>query len=336
MLLPFRPKPKEDELLSSWLVRLARGYGMGIDDFLLSTEIGAYIRSSDCDRIQSAGLIKQLHDCTGTTRAAIERTLLIAHVSSLFSDGVQSRSANWSWLIPLGRSGRSTPPLGFQICPHCLSDGESYYRWQWRVALFFRCMKHHCLLVDECPQCGSRIHPYTLSLLGLRHACGEADGTLERCDHCSFDFHSASTRSGRASSVEAQSALQLRLSPNNDSSNMPADEYFAVLRHIIDLLDGENTGLDELREVVAKESGIPRVDPGRSYEPDLDIPSFEEMAVEKRELILEAAFWLVDRWPSRFLKCCRKAGVRHPALNRGKVCIRWFNKAVTEAYKRAG
>lgn len=64
----------------------------------------------------------------------------------------------------------------------------------------------------------------------------------------------------------------------------------------------------------------------------MNILSIEEITVEKRELILEAAFWLMDRWPSRFLKCCRKAGVRHPALNRGKVSIRWFNKAATDAY----
>ena len=175
---------------------------------------------------------------------------MIAHVRPLFSDGVQSRSANWSWLIPLGRSGRSAPPVGFQVCPHCLSDGEPYYRWQWRVVLFFRCMKHRCLLVDLCPQCGSRIHPYTLSLLGLRHAWGDADGTLERCDQCSFDFRSASPRCGRASSAKAQSALQLRLLSNDQTPNMPADEYFAVLRHIIDLLDGENTG----RNLVSPES----------------------------------------------------------------------------------
>lgn len=120
--------------------------------------------------------------------------------------------------------------------------------------------------MDECPQCGSRVHAYTLSLLGLRHGWGEADGTLERCDQCSFDFRSASPRSGRPSSVKAQSALQLRLSTNNDSSNKPADQYFAVLRHVVDLLNGENTGLEELREAVAKESRIPRVDPGRSNE----------------------------------------------------------------------
>jgi hypothetical protein len=41
-------------------------------------------------------------------------------------------------------------------------------------------------------------------------------------------------------------------------------------------------------------------------------------------------------WPNRFLRCCQKADVRHPALNRGTVSIRWFNKAVTEAYKRGG
>jgi hypothetical protein len=76
MLLPFKPNPKEDELLSSWLVRLARGYGMGIDDFLSSTDIGTYIRSFDCDRIPSDGLVNLLHGCTGADREMIGRTFV--------------------------------------------------------------------------------------------------------------------------------------------------------------------------------------------------------------------------------------------------------------------
>jgi hypothetical protein len=146
MLLPFRPKPKEDELLSSWLVRLARGYGMCIDDFLSSTDIGTYIRSFDCDRIRSDGLVNLLHDCTGTDRNAIERTLLNDHIHPLFSDGVQSPSANWAWLIPLGRSGRKLAPIGYQVCRYCLSTGEPYYRWQWRMALF---LAHCCVLTTS-------------------------------------------------------------------------------------------------------------------------------------------------------------------------------------------
>jgi TniQ len=213
MLLPFRPKPKEDELLSSWLVRLARGCGMGIDDFLSSTDIGAYIRSFDCDRIPSDGLVNLLHGCTGADREMILRTLLIPHIRPLFSDGVQSSSVNWSWLIPLGRSGRQLAPVGFQVCPYCLCSGEPYYRWQWRIALFFRCTGHGCLLVDHCPQCASRIHPYAFSLPGLRRACGDVDGKLERCDRCSFDLRNASTNCSRASSMHTQKALQLGLAP---------------------------------------------------------------------------------------------------------------------------
>ena len=95
---------------------------------------------------------------------------------------------------------------------------------------------------------------------------------------------------------------------------MPADQYFAVLRHVVDLLNGENTSLKELREAVAKESGIPRVDPGRSHEPSLDVLSIEEMTVEKRELILEAAFWLMDRWPSRFPEMQPESG-RSPSCS---------------------
>jgi hypothetical protein len=159
MLLPFRPKPKENELLSSWLVRLARGYGMGIDDFLSSTGIGAHIRSFDCDRIRSGDLPNLLQSCTGTSRKSIEQTLLSTHICLPLSTAVRSASATWSWLIPLGYSHRSSPPAGFQICPHCLAAGEPYFRWQWRVTLYCRCAKHDCLLVNQCPQCDACITP---------------------------------------------------------------------------------------------------------------------------------------------------------------------------------
>jgi hypothetical protein len=176
---------------------------------------------------------------------------------------------NWSWLIPLSGFGRQLAPVGFQVCPYCLSSGEPCHRWQWRIALFFRCTEHGCLLVDHCPQCGSRIHPYALSLLGLRRACGDVDGKLERCDRCSFDLRNASTNSSRASSTHTQKALQLRLALSNGTSSEPTEEYFAVLRHIIDLLAGENTGLEDLRVVIARHSGMASLEsiPDRSTNP---------------------------------------------------------------------
>jgi TniQ len=254
---------------------------------------------------------------------------LTAHICLPISTAVRSPSATWSWLIPLGFSRRSSPPVGFQVCPSCLSSGEPYFRWQSRVALFFRCTEHGCLLINRCPACEAGIHPYAF---GLRHACAGIDGKLDRCDQCSFDLRGASPSSGRASGRKTQAVLGLRLASTHSVMGKPKGEYFVVLRHLVDLLAGESAGLEDLRAVVALHSGVPRLDVGPSYDPDLDIPSFEEMAVEAKELILEAALWLIDKWPKRFLKCCQEAGLRSSVLNRGAVSVDWYNKAVTSAY----
>lgn len=47
------------------------------------------------------------------------------------------------------------------------------------------------------------------------------------------------------------------------------------MRHLIDLLIGDGTGLKDLRSVVASRSRIRRVDAERHYEPDFETASFE-------------------------------------------------------------
>jgi hypothetical protein len=76
-------------------------------------------------------------------------------------------------------------------------------------------------------------------------------------------------------------------------------------RKLQEILDG--SGLKDLRSEVASRSRIPRVDAERHYEPDFETASFEEMNAEARELALKAALWLIDRWPDRFLRCCKEA-----------------------------
>jgi hypothetical protein len=108
------------------------------------------------------------------------------------------------------------------------------------------------------------------------------------------------------------------------------------LRHLIDLLIGDGSGLKDLRSVVASRSRIPRVDAERHYEPDFETVSFGEINADAREPALKAALWLIDRWPDRLLRCCKEANTRSPILNRGAVSVRWFNAAVKLAYDRPG
>jgi hypothetical protein len=78
------------------------------------------------------------------------------------------------------------------------------------------------------------------------------------------------------------------------------------------------------------------VDAERHYEPDFETVSFGEINADAREPALKAALWLIDRWPDRFLRCCKEANTRSPILNRGAVSVRWFNAAVKLAYDRPG
>jgi len=102
---------------------------------------------------------------------------------------------------------------------------------------------------------------------------------------------------------------------------------------MIDLFIGDGSGLKDLRSVVASRSRIPRVDAERHYEPDFETASFEELNAEARELALKVAFWLIDRWPDRFLRCCKEANTRSSILNRGAVSVSWFNPAVKSAIR---
>ena len=56
-LLPCRPKPRPDELLSSWLIRLADMYRMRLRDFMQFLGIAWHFHSSDIDRLAPEPLL---------------------------------------------------------------------------------------------------------------------------------------------------------------------------------------------------------------------------------------------------------------------------------------
>lgn len=114
-LLPCRPKPKPDELFSSWLIRLADTYRMRLGDFLQYLGIASHFHSSDIDRLAPEELIRLVAEMTGTEFEDARRTLLRERVRLFPLDEVQIESRSWAWLIPLGHSRRSGRIAGFSV-----------------------------------------------------------------------------------------------------------------------------------------------------------------------------------------------------------------------------
>jgi hypothetical protein len=306
---------------------------MRLRDFMQFLGIAWHFHSSDIDRLAPEPLLAQLSEMTGTALHEAMGTLLRNRVRLLPVSEVQIESPSWAWLIPLGHSRRSGRMAGYQFCPVCLATDPPYFRWQWSVALCCCCIVHRTLLTDRCPGCASAIHSNPHGLLGALRTLGDDQPfSLERCTNCRFDFRRAQVQLAPESLIQSQSSYENLMRTKGQGTEVI--EFFAVLRQIVSLLFGENRGLEELRQVVARRSGAPRIDMPNPYEPDAEILSFEEADVHARAAVLNAAGWLIQDWPTRFVTCCRDAEVRHPALNRkGVVSVRWFLEATVSAYE---
>jgi hypothetical protein len=334
MLLPYRPKPQPDELLSSWLIRLANAYRMVFSEFLDLLGLQMFIPTSDLDRVAPQALITAVAELTGSESELIDAMLLHRRLKVLNSTNVDINSRAWPWSIPIGVSRLFGRINGFQICPLCLLQGNApYFTWQSCVSLYCSCTKHGVMLIDRCPNCGSSIHASTQGLLGIRRAStGNLQIQLETCLTCGTDL-----RMIRADPAPANLILVQRHVDNLIKSSLTEErssaERFLTLRHLVSLLYGENLGLESFRNVVSQRCGIDRVDIRTPYKSDEHLLPYEESDVRTRAYVLSAATWLTEDWPNRFVSCSREAEVQYPALQRrGATAGKSFGEIAMSAY----
>jgi hypothetical protein len=296
---------------------------MRLCDFLQFLGIASHFHSSDIDRLAPDELIRLVATMTGTELVDARRTLLRNQVRLFPLDQVQTESPSWAWIIPLGHSRRSGRIAGFQFCPVCLASAEPYFRWQWSVALCCCCTAHDLLLADNCPACTAPIHPCRGGLLGAMRLLGVDEPVqLERCIECAFDLRRAQAQPAPTPLLQSQRSFERLLDAEGEGTAII--QFFAVLRHMVSLIFGENRGLEEFRDVIARSSCTKRVDIRLPYEPDVELLAFEEADVLTRSHVLSAATWLMADWPARFVDCCREAEVGFSALHRRAISVRWY------------
>jgi hypothetical protein len=180
-LWPIRPRPLPDELLSSWLVRLAHSHGLKVQTFCHLIFGGTLqVWNRDIDRLAPSWLLQELQGRTGISWEDVSKTTLRAYEKHLYR---KFRTAGvLPWILNLKMYHRKRAGFGLQFCALCLrNDRVPYFRKLWRVALNTVCAIHGNLLPDRCPKCDASIalHPADMSgriideqLLACCHACG--------------------------------------------------------------------------------------------------------------------------------------------------------------------
>jgi hypothetical protein len=154
---PIRYKPHPNELLSSWLVRLARGHGLRVQTFcnlIFGNQLQVWNR--DIDRLGPDWIVNVLSERTGTPMNVARGTTLRSYEGWLYP--TFRTAGSLQWMTTLQMFHRTRQGFGMQYCPRCLyEDVDPFFRKAWRVAFITTCPKHQCMLRDRCMECGAGV-----------------------------------------------------------------------------------------------------------------------------------------------------------------------------------
>lgn len=183
-LWPAHPKPLSDELLSSWIVRIAEANGVKLET-MTRLLFGTYPLpwNRDIDRLAPKWLLKGVCAHTGVSYWDAYRLTLAGYRTRLYR--YRKDSGQLRWILPVRINSTKRDGYGMQYCSACLAaDKEPYFRRKWRVAFYTFCPVHRGMLNDCCPACGAAVLYYRRD---FGRSIDEAGGIC-LCYRCQFDL----------------------------------------------------------------------------------------------------------------------------------------------------
>lgn len=238
-LLPVHLQPKDDELLSSWIIRLAHVHGIKVQTFsAMLFGRNTTIWNRDLDQLAPVEDLKILSTVTGVSLDRIEQTTLRSLEGILFERHTPNGMCRW--IIPIGIFHRSRRRPGLMFCPKCLKeDNEPFFRRTWRLAFATACIKHRCYLLDSCPNCKSPLAPHRSDMQS--RSVFPVAGLNVCCWKCGFDYRN-------------EEGL-LHFLPEEPALNLQAKLEYTIKNGFTQWTDNQNTHslvyFDGLRALIA-------------------------------------------------------------------------------------
>ena len=304
-LWPIRYKPLPDELLSSWLVRLAHGHGLKVQTFCnLIFGNRRQVWNRDIDRLAPSWLVETLAQRTGTSIEVARRTTLQVFEGTLYPRF--HASGTLQWIQTMQMYHRQREGLGQQYCPTCLAtDAVPYFRKTWRVSLKTFCLLHGCCLLDRCHACGASVAFHRVDVTkGVLD-----DVSLSKCFQCGESLGSGPHNFPLVWDQDAYDAIVKLISALDEATlgqeTQLAPCTLAVLRHLTSMLLGRRRN-QHLLTYLSNHFGVK----------DLSVTSSKRVVIESQDVHIRHAVvawsaWLLCSARERFGAVIKDRAVRY-------------------------
>lgn len=144
--LPLQVQPLEGESIDSWLEASARAMGGTVGTLAAAAKLPATAKPPWLTWLPRAQA-QLLAAATGVPAESFEAMTLSRYDGTALHIDADTQHLNPKF--PFGALLRS------RFCPACLRETGGRWQLRWRLGWSFACLEHNCILVDECPGCGS-------------------------------------------------------------------------------------------------------------------------------------------------------------------------------------
>jgi hypothetical protein len=293
-LFPYHPKPQPDELLSSWIIRTARGHGQMPYQFCQSICPKVYVWNRDVDRLVPQAIIDTMATRTATPGDRATATTIAAYEGELME--FHSPRGQAKWVLRGGIYHRLRRRAWLQYCPCCLAEDQSpYFRRKWRLALVTTCIRHKIILCDRCPRCDDTVMPHRSE-------------TLYVCHNCEFDLRNTPVEQADIPTVSFQARCEAILDAGwgdwEEARFLRSVLFFDLLHQVLRVL---STGArsQQLRTFIAGKWGgdpTPFNFTGKPY-------NIELLSTRDRHKLFGLTAQVMGGWPWRYIGACSESHV---------------------------
>jgi hypothetical protein len=324
---PVHPCRLPDELLSSWLIRIAQAHGLKLHTFTHRAFPGYSIWNRDIDKTAADGLIKIISQRTGRTFSEVYQSTLKSLEGYLFETLI---SGNTKWLLPIGVYHRKRKRNGIAACPLCLvEDTTPYFRRLWRIGFTVVCTKHSVWMIDECPVCKS---PISFHRNDFEHKYIATKKSMNICYSCGFDYTNTEPK------IETDPIFLTFLNNLEKTLNkgyIALDDkivyshlYFYVLHQLVKLISINKHGI-KLRQLLESES-----ESGFTcdYTPHSKITFVDTLPLSQRRHALRLISRLMITWPQSFIVACEKAKLTRSRLEKDMKAVPFWYSQILHNY----
>lgn len=303
--------PFEDEIFSSWFMRLCHAHEIKSHSFAKFYFENDAIWNRDIDLYPSTNLISGIINNTPMTINEVGNMFLYSYKDVVYNSAPSGSISN------LGIFHRKRKNFGMLFCPGCLCEENKYFRKNWRLISSIACTKCSLYLQDRCPNCQ---FPICFHRLETGYKSSILRFPLDTCFNCKKSICQKFT-SASIESLSYQTYIDETISMGFNDKTSYSFTYFQILYMFQTRMYTQSKSWSRIKNAI--ESEFTSISKSTIFFSD-----FNNLMQRRQSLLI--SYYLLDSWPKRFIDFYIKYGLNCSEFTKDKNLPFWFTDVLKQ------